>query len=35
MGYFSVGGMGMWDDRACLYACVYVVIMHVFVCCVQ
>ena len=25
--------MGRWDNRACVYACVYVVIMHVCVLC--
>ena len=33
MGYLSVGRMGRWDNRACVYACVYVVIMHVCVLC--
>ena len=33
MGYLSVGGMCRWDNRACVYACVYVVIMHVCVLC--
>ena len=31
VGYLSIGRMGRWDNRACVYACVYVVIMHVCV----